>query len=83
MTAVQHFFGFESKNIFRESNTLFATHVEIFEPLKNYFATKHNYFVKEHLIVLNDFVKKSPKCCVYFTLIFTTMFIFRRPSLGS
>ena len=36
-----------------------------------------NYFVNEQkcpLVVLNDFVKKSPKFCVYFILLFLALF---------
>lgn len=54
--------------------SLFDVHVEIFEPLKNYFVSEY----KCPLIVLNNFLQFS-KFCILCSLRFSNIFIFRNP----
>ena len=54
--------------------SLFDVHVEIVEPLKNYFVSEY----KCPLIVLNNFLQFS-KFCILCSLRFSNIFIFRNP----
>ena len=62
--------GVKYKKCLQVKQCLICVHVEIFESLKNYFVNEQ----KCPLVVLNAFVKKSPKFCVYFILLFLALF---------